>query len=120
MPLPLIHQSWSTGWNEKWLNGSTMKDQSDNPSHHDRMLLPHNYISFPGGVGCIIIIIIIIIIIKCLFKIFLLNFTKEGNVIFNNTLNTFYLRLYGVRHMVKDHSDSEKKPTAATWATFSN
>ena len=23
-------------------------------------------------------------------------------------LNTFYLRLYGVRHMVKDHSDSEK------------
>ena len=34
--------------------------------------------------------------------------TKEGNVLFNNTLNTFYLRLYGVRHMVKDHSDSEK------------
>ena len=23
-------------------------------------------------------------------------------------LTTFYLRLYGVRHMVKDHSDSEK------------
>ena len=23
-------------------------------------------------------------------------------------LNTFYLRLYGVKHMVKDHSDSEK------------
>ena len=33
---------------------------------------------------------------------------KEGNVLFNDTLNTFYLRLYGVRHMVKDHSDSEK------------
>ena len=32
---------------------------------------------------------------------------KEGNVLFNDTLNTFYLRLYG-RHMVKDHSDSEK------------
>ena len=32
----------------------------------------------------------------------------EGNVLFNNALNTFYLRLYGVRHMVKDHSDSEK------------
>ena len=28
---------------------------------------------------------------------------KEGNVLFNDTLNTFYLRLYGVRH-----SDSEK------------
>ena len=33
---------------------------------------------------------------------------KDGNVLFNNALNTFYLRLYGVRHMVKDHSDSEK------------
>ena len=33
---------------------------------------------------------------------------RERNVLFNNALNTFYLRLYGVRHMVKDHSDSEK------------
>ena len=33
---------------------------------------------------------------------------KEGNVLFNEALNTFYLRLYGVRHMVKDHSDSER------------
>ena len=33
---------------------------------------------------------------------------KEGNVLFNDTLNTFYLRLYGVRHMVKAHSDSNK------------
>ena len=33
---------------------------------------------------------------------------KEGNVLFNDALNTFYLQLYGVRHMVKDHSDSEK------------
>ena len=31
---------------------------------------------------------------------------KEGNVLFNDTLNTFYLRLYGVIHMVKDHSES--------------
>ena len=43
---------------------------------------------------------------------------KEGNV--NDTLNTFYLRLYGVRHMVKDQSDSERKPAAATWATLSD
>ena len=35
-------------------------------------------------------------------------FRKEGYVLFNDTLNIFYLRLYGVRHMVKDHSDSEK------------
>ena len=33
---------------------------------------------------------------------------KEGSVLFNNALNTFYLRLYGVRHMVKYHSDSER------------
>ena len=36
------------------------------------------------------------------------NGRKEGNVLFNDTLNTFYSRLYGVKHMVKDHSDSEK------------
>ena len=33
---------------------------------------------------------------------------KEGNVLLNNVLNTVYLRLYSVRHMVKDHSDSER------------
>ena len=33
----------------------------------------------------------------------------EGNVLVNKALNTFYLRLYGVRHMVKDHSDSERE-----------
>ena len=34
---------------------------------------------------------------------------KEGNVLFNDALNTFYLRLYGVGHMVKDYSDRERK-----------
>ena len=33
---------------------------------------------------------------------------RKGNVLFNDALNTFYLRLYGVGQMVKDHSDSEK------------
>ena len=33
---------------------------------------------------------------------------RKGNVLFNDALNTFYLQLYGVRHMVKDYSDSEK------------
>ena len=33
---------------------------------------------------------------------------RERNVLFNDALNTFHLRLYGIRHMVKDHSDSEK------------
>ena len=34
---------------------------------------------------------------------------KTGNVLFNDALNTFYLRLYGIRHMVEDHSDSERR-----------
>ena len=32
-------------------------------------------------------------------------FRKEVNILFNDTLNTFYLWLYDVKHMVKDHSD---------------
>ena len=34
---------------------------------------------------------------------------KEGNVLFNDALNTFYLLLYGVRHTVKNHSNSERE-----------
>ena len=40
--------------------------------------------------------------------LFITEYRKEGNVLFNDALNTFYIRLYGVKHMVKDHSDSEK------------
>ena len=36
------------------------------------------------------------------------NRRKEGNVLFNDALNTFYLQLYGVKHMVLGHSDSER------------
>ena len=50
----------------------------------------------------------------------LLEGRKEGSVLFNETLNTFYLRLYGVGNMVKDHSERERKPAAATWATLSD
>ena len=49
-----------------------------------------------------------------------LSVRNEGNVLFNDALNTFYLLLYGVEHMVKDHSDSERKPAAATSATLSD
>ena len=34
---------------------------------------------------------------------------EGGNVLFNDILNTFYLWLYGVGYMVKDHSDSERR-----------
>ena len=38
----------------------------------------------------------------------LIAYKQEGSVLFNYALNTFYLQLYDVRHMVKDHSDSER------------
>ena len=43
---------------------------------------------------------------SCVFMISV--YWKEGTVLFNDAYNTFYLRLYGVRHMVKDHSHSER------------
>ena len=45
---------------------------------------------------------------------------KEGNVLFNDAVNTFYLRLYGVGYIIKDHSDIERKLTTTTLATLSN
>ena len=43
-----------------------------------------------------------------MYSSFLGGVEQNRNVLFNDTLNTFYLRLYGVRLFVKDHSDSEK------------
>ena len=37
------------------------------------------------------------------YEVGLLPRERERNVLFNDALNTFYLRLYGIRHMVKDH-----------------
>ena len=48
------------------------------------------------------------LVYNCLYIGGLFLIWKEGNVLFNDTLNTFNLRLYGVRHMVKDHCDSER------------
>ena len=33
---------------------------------------------------------------------------KEVNILFNDALNTYYLQLYGIIHMVEDHSDSDR------------
>ena len=33
---------------------------------------------------------------------------RQGNVLFNDALNTFYIIFYSVRHMVKINLDSEK------------
>ena len=38
-------------------------------------------------------------------------YRKEGRkemFLFNDALNTFYLRLYGIGHMVNDHSDIKR------------
>ena len=36
---------------------------------------------------------------------------QEGNnFLFNDTLNTFHLQLYGIRHTVKENSDSDLVP----------
>ena len=56
--------------------------------------------------------VLAVIFCECL-KIYLefaavINQKKERNVLFNDALGTFYSRLYGVGHMVKDHSDSER------------
>ena len=36
-------------------------------------------------------------------------YREEGTVLFNDALNTFYLQLYDVTHMVKNHSDRERE-----------
>ena len=36
------------------------------------------------------------------------NGRKEGNVLCNDALNTFYLQIYGIRHVVKDHPYRER------------
>ena len=35
-----LHQSWSTGWNKKQLNGSTMKDRSNDPKLASQTIKP--------------------------------------------------------------------------------
>ena len=34
---------------------------------------------------------------------------QEGNVLFNDALNTFYLWLYGIRSMVKNHLERKRE-----------
>ena len=41
--------------------------------------------------------------------IFIIIDRKKGNVLFNDALDTFYLWLYCIGHMVKDHSDSKRE-----------
>ena len=46
--------------------------------------------------------------VVCVCNVHIFQGRKEGNVLFNDALNTFYLRLYGVGHIVKEHSYSKR------------
>ena len=47
-------------------------------------------------------------------------YKEERNALFNDALNTL-IWIYGIGHMVKDHSDQpERKAAAATWVTLSD
>ena len=43
---------------------------------------------------------------------------RKGNVLFNDTLNTFHIRLYGVGNVVEDQSDSEREWTERFYLTM--
>ena len=84
-----------------------MRGQSNDPLHHNRMLY-HAATSDSPNSGCY----------RQIHNVTLRKEgRKKGNVLFNDALNTFYLRLYGVKHMIKDHSDSEKGNTFRLTAT---
>ena len=36
-------------------------------------------------------------------------YKQKGTISFNDALNSFYLRLYGIGDMLKDHSDIERE-----------
>ena len=120
-----------------------MKDRSDDPSHHERTLLPRSYLSLLVlMMSWILLMVSYVVTVTGLLRLgsssrlslprlnsasyfftmlyeraFSPSVTtmsawislgrKEGNVLFNYAL-FYYLRLYGVRHMVKEYSDSEK------------
>ena len=97
-----------------------MKDRSDNPSHHERTLLPRSYISLPITDGVSIFDqlcigrVLMSYDICCTQKQAGLQKGQEGYILFNDSLNTFYLQLYGMWLITR-------KPTVTTlWATFYN
>ena len=75
-----------------------VKDHSDSEREREKFYLTTHSTHFIYGYMASDIWLRTILIVR----------ERERKVLFNDALNTFYLRLYGVRHMVKDHSDSEK------------
>ena len=42
--------------------------------------------------------------------------TEEGNVLFNNAIDTFYLRLYSIERVVKGHSEVREETLCMNYA----
>ena len=47
-------------------------------------------------------------------------FIIERRGLFNDAFNTFSFQLYGVGHMIKDHSRYQRGNSATTWATVTD
>ena len=57
----------------------------------------------------VVMVVVVVLVVVARSDLGLKKLTEFGRkCIFNDTLNTFYLWLYGVGHVVKDHSDSER------------
>ena len=75
---------------------------------HQRTLLALELVLVVAGVGVVHVYAARVGLVVLVLDLHAVPCT-ERNVLFNHALNTFYLQLYGVGHMVKDHSDSEKE-----------
>ena len=73
-----LYKLWSTGWNViRTKSGIILTEIIGRKTHPNR---PKNHVIIDDS-----------------------RYMKKGNVLFNDSLNTFDLRLCGVTHMVKDH-----------------
>ena len=84
----------------QWVH--TMKDRSDDPSHHERMLLPRSYISlliygmgivhegYAGFLSLYVNASLSYVDFCCLFVYSCECWSCVENVLFNDILNTFY------------------------------
>ena len=49
--------------------------------------------------GRVVVVMIVVVVVVVVVVVMVVVGRKEGNVLFNDALNTFYLRLYGVRRL---------------------
>ena len=60
-------------------------------------------------------IFILLLLSSSFFFFWSFNYRKDGNILFNNALNTFYLWLYGIEHMVKTTQKLRGNPLLHFW-----